>query len=92
MPLSPLARISLALGGVVLFTGAIAALAHDDWFAAVFLAGLGMASMLATFTGRDARQSASPRESPSHQRSEVRNADGTHTPPTVPWRDDDAPV
>lgn len=31
--LNPLAPISLAVGGVVLLTGAVAALPHDDWFA-----------------------------------------------------------
>ena len=86
MPLSPLARTSLGLGGIVLLTGGVAAMAHDDWFAGVFLVGLGIVCVLATFTGIGARQSASSPDQPS---PDAPSQSGLHTPPTVPWRDHD---
>jgi hypothetical protein len=85
VPLNPLARTSLGLGGIVLFTGGVAAIAHADWFAGVFLVVLGMVCVLATFVGIDARRSASPDQAPPV----VPSPQGMHTPPTVPWQDRD---
>lgn len=86
VPLTPLARISLGLGGIILLVGAIAALAHDDWFAGVFLASLGILCLLASFKGIPSRESASPLGALSSKVAEHR---GLHTPPTVPWHSSD---